>query len=145
MLPRKIPVSLVLATFVSLGLLFPKTISARAGDRDNGFGQNGIVVIEHANDPCQTLGGNVHLAYRRGKILVATSGMCGVQTEERNDDFPALLLYQLQADGSLDPSFDRNGKKALSQMITINALKFQNDGKILLASPEGLLRLNTDV
>ena len=80
-----------------------------------------------------------------GKILVAGRSF--------DDGYESALLLRLNADGSVDASFERTDTAGPSVVTTISAVALQPDGKVLIGgnfssikgtNRNGIARLNAD-
>ncbi len=91
------------------------------GTRDNSFR------VGFAGDSSRIVGGLI--VQPDGKILVSGDFYC--------------RLYRLNANGELDDSFLVN-QQCYWYSNSVNAMAVQADGKLVIASDEGLLRLNSD-
>ncbi len=105
------------------------------GTLDNSFGVNGIVITD-INSSIDY--GNSMTIQNDGKIVV------GGNTRDFNGTYNDFALVRYNTNGSLDNSFDSDGKfTAVSGYV--NCLVIQTDGKILVGGDDfTFLRLNTD-
>jgi uncharacterized delta-60 repeat protein len=122
--PRSVS-ALVLVTTVLLLALVATAYAQDAGDFDTSFDVDGKVLIDFGD-----VGdfGYASAVQPDGKMVIAGKSFNGV-----NDDF---ALVRLNADGSLDTSFDGDGKVRMDFSNSndgIEAIALQPDGKIVVA------------
>ncbi|MBX7052626.1 MAG: T9SS type A sorting domain-containing protein [Flavobacteriales bacterium] len=101
------------------------------GTIDTSFGDNGIIYQTTGSYECY---GNDVVIQPDGKILVAGKGIYPPQGED-------FFLARYHADGSLDTSFDGDGKVENINDLSSGAqpvITLQNDGKILLSGMGGV-------
>ncbi len=148
------------ANFEIHGLAYTETGEIILGHAESGSGENIILCKIDRNGKIDTLFGNDGYAYvnngfyggsmagimldKEGKIMVCGSGM-------EEDRITKFMMMRFLPDGSLDSSFNGNGKKYFTLsgpgLLYALAAALQEDGKILFAGSEGdgvLMRLHPD-
>lgn len=121
---NKNPLKIIFLMNVFLVIL-PNISFAHAGSLDTTFGINGIVITPIGSSDDR---GRKSVLQNDGKIVVI-----GASNNGSNDDF-AVVRYN--TDGSLDSSFDNDGKvtTAFGPLNDgANSVAIQNDGKIVVA------------
>ena len=109
-------------------------VSAGAGDLDASFGDGGRVFVDTPNDTDVAAG---VILQADGKLVI------GRANDSAADDFSIL---RLNADGSPDTSFGRNGRTALDYAGikgTTRVVLQQSDGRLVAAGTAGLGSFNT--
>ncbi len=104
------------------------------GSFDNSFGSGGFLTLDYGNS-----------AVIATRAIIQTNGKIIVGHHLRSSSSAFFtFVIRINPIGTVDTSFGNNGIKALGDNYDIRALALQNDGKILVAGSNTILRLNAN-
>lgn len=106
----------------SVALQFALVRFTRSGVLDTGFGGDGVVTTD--------FGGQASAA---GVATLADGKIVAGGTREEG----GVVLARYKSGGSLDPTFDDDGKAVASAVVTVNDVVVQEDGRIVAAGTNG--------